>query len=110
MYELKFDKKATDFLNKLEKDIKEIKERNKKVEADKAWETSWARKILIAVFTYIVIVLFFYFADFQKPFVNAIVPTIGFILSTFSVPSLTIPAKHCHSYDKRQNHRVVHVH
>jgi hypothetical protein len=69
-----------------EKEINLIKERNKKVELDKAWETSRARKILIAVLTYIVIVIFFYFAGLPNPFVGAIVPTLGFVISTFSIP------------------------
>lgn len=29
----------------IEKEINDIKERNKKVELNKAWETSWIRKI-----------------------------------------------------------------
>jgi len=74
-----------DELEQIKKDIEEIKERNARVEKDKAWETSLARKILIAVLTYIVVVLFFHFAHLPKPFVNAIVPTLGFILSTLSV-------------------------
>jgi polyferredoxin len=69
-----------------ENEINLIKERNKKVELDKAWETSWARKVLIAVLTYIVIVIFFYFAKLPNPFVGAIVPTLGFVISTFSIP------------------------
>jgi len=69
-----------------EKEINLIKERNRKVELDKAWETSWTRKILVAVLTYIVIVIFFCFAKLQNPFVNAIVPTLGFVISTFSIP------------------------
>ncbi|MBT3726704.1 hypothetical protein HOG21_03225 [bacterium] len=60
----------------LEHEIIKIKERNQKVEIDKAWETSFSRKAIIAILTYFVIVLFFYFAELQKPFVNAIVPTI----------------------------------
>ena len=32
-------------INNLEKEIEKIKERNKKVELDKAWETSWIRRI-----------------------------------------------------------------
>jgi len=36
-----------DELEQIKKDIKEIKERNARVEADKAFETSLARKILI---------------------------------------------------------------
>jgi len=70
----------------LEHEITLIKERNKKVETDKAWETSWSRKILIALFTYLVIVLFFYFAGLPKPFLNSIVPTVGFVLSTATLP------------------------
>ena len=31
---------------KIEEEINNIKERNKRVELDKAWETSWTRKIL----------------------------------------------------------------
>ena len=70
----------------LQKEIEKIKARNKRVEADKAWETSWFRKILIAVLTYIVIVLFFYFAGLPRPFINSIVPTLAFIFSTLTMP------------------------
>lgn len=75
-----------DEIDIIKKDIQEIKERNLRVEKDKAWETSLARKILITVLTYIVIVLFFFFAELPKPFLNAIVPTLGFVLSTASIP------------------------
>jgi hypothetical protein len=70
----------------LEKEINKIKERNKKVEADKAWETSWARRIILAILTYIVIVIFFYVASLPKPFLNSIVPTLAFVLSTLTMP------------------------
>jgi len=72
-------------IKEAEKEIKKIKARNKKVEADKAWETSWTRKILIAVLTYFVIVIFFYFAQLPKPWINAIVPAVAFILSTLTI-------------------------
>jgi preprotein translocase subunit SecF len=72
-------------MEQIKKDIEEIKGRNARVEMDKGWETSWSRRILIAVLTYIVIVLFFFFAGLPKPFLNPIVPTLGFILSTISV-------------------------
>lgn len=73
-------------LEQIKKDIVEIKERNLRVEKDKAWERSYTRKILIAILTYIVIVLFFFFANLSKPFLGAIVPTVGFLLSTLSIP------------------------
>jgi len=69
----------------LEEAIIEIRARNKRVESDKAWETSWVRRISIAILTYIVIVLFFFSAWLQKPFINAIVPTMWFLLSTLSL-------------------------
>lgn len=73
-------------LEQIESEIRDIKERNARVEMDKAWETSITRKIIIAAFTYALIVLFFFFADLPKPFTNAIVPTVGFVLSTLSIP------------------------
>lgn len=66
--------------------INKLKNRNKRVEADKAWETSLTRKIIIAFLTYIVIVIFFYFAGLPKPFVNSIVPSLAFVVSTLTLP------------------------
>lgn len=74
-----------DDLEKIKKDIEEIKERNNKVEIDKAWEISIFRKVLIAILTYVVVTLFFVFVKLPKPFINAIIPTLGFVLSTLSV-------------------------
>ena len=72
----------------IEKRFNAIEERNKKVEVDKGWETSWSRKIIIAVLTYVVIVLFFFVAQLPKPFINSIVPTTGFVFSTLSLSFL----------------------
>jgi len=69
----------------IEKRLEAIEQRNKKVELDKAWETSLSRKIIIAVLTYITIVLFFFIAELPKPLINSIVPTTGFVLSTLSL-------------------------
>ena len=66
--------------------INKIEQRNKRVEQDKAWETSLTRKIIIAILTYITIVLFFLVAGLPKPLINPIVPTAGFVISTFSLP------------------------
>jgi len=75
-------------IEELKSEIEEIRKRNKRVEADKAWETSKARKLTVALLTYLVIVLFFFSAKLPSPFINAIVPTLGFILSTLSIPIL----------------------
>lgn len=69
-------------LQELSEEIKKIQERNRRVEADKAWETSWTRRISVCILTYFVIVIFFYFARLPDPWVNSIVPSVAFLLST----------------------------
>jgi len=54
----------------LEKEIHQIKERNKRVEADKSWETSKTRKIIISIATYIVIGLFLSVARIPDPWLH----------------------------------------
>lgn len=75
-------------LEQVQSDIKDIKARNQRVEADKAWETSWTRKLLIVLLTYIVVVSFFRVAELPRPFINAIVPVVGFALSTLTVRAI----------------------
>ena len=69
-------------IKKLEKRISDIEKRNKRVEGDKAWETATLRKILIIVLTYIFAVLYLKIADTTNPFFGAVVPCVGFFLST----------------------------
>ncbi len=69
----------------MKEDIERIKERNKRVESDKAWEGSISRRLLIALMTYIVIVIFLWTINAPKPWLNAIVPAVGFILSTLTL-------------------------
>ncbi|MBI2415584.1 MAG: hypothetical protein HYV33_02905 [Candidatus Kerfeldbacteria bacterium] len=73
-------------IEELKKELDEIKARNKRVEADKAWETSWTRKLLVLMLTYFVIVIFFLVAKLSDPFTNAVVPSVAFVLSTLTVP------------------------
>lgn len=68
----------------IEEELEKIKVRNKKVEMDKAWETSCTRKITIALATYIVMICVMYVLKMENPFISAIIPTLGFILSTLS--------------------------
>lgn len=70
----------------LEERVSVIEERNKKVEIDKAWETSLTRRILISIFTYLAIALYLKFIVGIEPWINAIVPTVGFLLSTLTLP------------------------
>lgn len=71
----------------LEKRIEKIEERNKKVELDKKWETSWTRKICIMILTYIVVIIYSYVIKNTNNifFLSSLVPVIGFTLSTLSL-------------------------
>lgn len=73
-------------ISDLEKEILSIKNRNKKVEIDKAWEISWTRKFLLIIFTYLAIGFYLRAINIDKPWLNAIVPSVGFLLSTFTLP------------------------
>jgi len=75
-------------IKQLQKEIDAIKARNARVEADKAWELSWMRKLMIAVLTYFLIAIFFYAAGLGRPFANAVVPTAAFIVSTLTLAVL----------------------
>lgn len=73
-------------VKELEQEIEKIKERNKKVELDKKWETSWTRKICIMVLTYIVVIIYSYLIRKNNNiFLSSLVPVIGFTLSTLSL-------------------------
>ena len=70
----------------LENEIVKIKERNKKVELDKAWETSFTRRICICILTYIVVIIYSYLINkITNIWLSSLVPVIGFTLSTFSL-------------------------
>lgn len=70
----------------IEQRLQQIEERNKKVEFDKAWETSWVRRILLILFTYLSIGLYLHAINIGRPWLNAIVPAVGFMISTLTMP------------------------
>ena len=79
-------KRGTSSNYSLEKRVERIEERNLRVEDDKAWETCWTRRSLIAIFTYLSVALYFLVIGLPSPWLNAIVPTAGFLLSTLTLP------------------------
>jgi len=74
-----------DKFNEFENRIQVIEKRNKYVELNKSWENSWTRKLLIIVFTYLSIALYLKFIVGIDPWINAIVPSLGFLLSTLTL-------------------------
>ncbi len=72
----------------IEDRIAALETRNKRVENDKAWETSWTRKIAIMALTYLTIVAYLHFVMHAEPWLNALVPVTGFFLSTLTISYL----------------------
>ncbi len=68
--------------------LEQIEQRNQRVSYDKAWETSWTRRILIAFITYLVVVAYSAAIGGQAPFLTALVPVAGFLLSTLTIPAV----------------------
>ncbi len=69
-------------MSDIEKRVAAIEARNKKVEQDKAWETSWVRRATISALTYAVVAIYLLAISNDKPFITALVPAIGYFLST----------------------------
>jgi hypothetical protein len=67
-------------------DLIKIKERNARVAVDKAWETSWARRLFVASVTYGIAALYMDYAGLGNALLGAFVPTGGYLLSTLSLP------------------------
>ncbi len=80
--------KPTPTIHNLESRIAALEARNKRVERDKAWEGSLTRKAAIIVVTYAVVVVFLLLIHNDQPYINAIVPLLGFYLSTLVVGGL----------------------
>ena len=72
-------------MEKLEEEVNKIKERNRRVEADKTWETSWTRRIFIGISTYLLISIFLVIIKAEKPFISAIIPAVAYLISTLSL-------------------------
>ena len=70
----------------LKKEIDLIKARNERVESDKKWETSFTRRGLLIVFTYLAIGVYLWTINIPRPWLNAIVPAVAFLLSTLTMP------------------------
>lgn len=70
----------------IEQELEKIKERNKRVELDKSWETSWTRKLCIMILTYVVVIIYSYLIkQYDNILLSSLVPVIGFTLSTLSL-------------------------
>lgn len=67
-------------------DISVLNDRNARVEANKAWETSWTRRLLIAGLTYGILVFYLPVLGVEQSYLHATVPVCGYLLSTLTLP------------------------
>lgn len=66
-------------------DLEQIKERNSRVSAEKAWETSWTRRSIIIIGTYVIIGTYLKYLNVADAWFHALVPAIAYMLSTLSL-------------------------
>lgn len=72
----------------LEQEVEVIKERNVRVEQDKAWEVSWTRRLFITAVTYVIAGVWLVLINDSYPWLKAFVPAGAYIFSTFSLKLL----------------------
>ena len=72
----------------LEERVEKLELRNRRVESDKAWETSWTRRLSIMLLIYLTIVFYLHFVVHIAPWINGLVPVIGYFISTLTVSKL----------------------
>lgn len=70
----------------IKKEIRKLKLRNQIVETNKAWETSITSRTLLMLLTYMVASISLIAIGNLDPLRNAVIPTLGFLLSTLTLP------------------------
>lgn len=73
---------VTEEIAKLQEEIEAIKTRNRRVEADKAWETSKVRTIFVAAVTFMLAFLFMILIEEREPFWKALAGSLAYLTST----------------------------
>ena len=66
--------------------LRAIEDRNRRVETDKDWETSWTRRLLLVAFTYLAVGAYLAAIRVPRPWTSAIVPAVAFMISTLTLP------------------------
>jgi putative acetyltransferase len=65
-----------------------LKERNKKIEADKAWEISWTRRAIVGGTTYIIVAAWLAMLGVNHHLLHAFVPVLAYVLTIVMLPML----------------------
>ncbi len=75
-------------MNTIEKRLTSIEQRNARVEQDKAWEVSLLRRISITSLTYVTVLVYLFMIHNDSPFINAVVPAAGYLLSMLALKEI----------------------
>jgi hypothetical protein len=75
----------SDHSSELESRIAAIEARNRRVDADKGWETSWLRRSTIAIITYLIASALLVFLETPRWPLAACMPVLGYLLSTVTL-------------------------
>ncbi len=62
-----------------------IQARNRRVEADKAWELSWTRRLILAAFTYVAVLAILLWIRAPQAEWVALVPAVAYLISTLTL-------------------------
>ena len=73
-------------ISKIERELEEIRNRNLRVTEDKAWELSIARRAIVLLITYACACLLLWLMGNDSYWLNALIPSLGYLLSTLSLP------------------------
>jgi len=85
----------------MEERLKAIEERNRRVSLDKAWETSATRRLSIMTVTYAVAsVIFIFIIPQEKWYLSALIPVVGYLLSTLGLPQVRRIWENCRKKER----------
>ena len=69
-------------IEKLKEEIEAIKARNRRVEADKGWETSKTRSFFVASITFLLAYFFMHLISEREAFWKAVAGSLAYLAST----------------------------
>ena len=72
-------------MSPLEARVAALEERNRAKDANKSWETSWARFTVVCALTYALVALYMWAAGLKPLWLNAVVPAAAYAISTITI-------------------------
>jgi hypothetical protein len=82
------DERRRDALEEIRKEVGELRARNVRVEREKAWETSWTRRLVITGMTWLGAWVWLLGLGVDHAALQALVPSGAYAVSTLSIPVL----------------------